>query len=299
MNWDAITFDWNQVRAFLATVEEGSLSAAARRLGAAQPTIGRQIAALEAELGVALFERSGRSPVLTTSGARLVDHARAMAEAATGLSLAAAGQSTAIEGLVRVTASDMMTVEVMPDVVALLAERAPGVRIDLLAANDLTDLLSREADIAVRHVRPVQSDLVAKLIREETAQFYAATSYLERYGRPETLEDLSTHEFIGFGDQDLLISELNKLNLNLTADNFRHGSESVYVAWALVRRGLGVAIMSDRLGRAAPEVEPILPGMKPLTFPVWLVAHRELRSSRRIRVVWDVLEEVLSAPIPD
>lgn len=298
MNWDAITFDWNQVRAFLATVEEGSLSAAARRLGAAQPTIGRQIAALEAELGVALFERSGRSPVLTASGAQLVDHARAMADAATGLSLAALGQSTAIEGLVRITASDLMTVEVLPDALALLAERAPGVKIELIAANDLSDLIQREADIAVRHVRPMQSDLIAKLIRDETAQFYAATAYLERRGRPSTLEELAGHDFISFGDEDLLIRELNKLNLSLTSENFRHGSKNAFAAWALVRRGLGVAIMSDRLGGAAEEVEPVLPDMRPLSFPVWLVAHRELRSSRRIRVVWDVLEEVLSADIP-
>ncbi len=100
MDWRAVKFDWNRARAFLVTAEEGSLSAAARALGLAQPTLGRQVDALEEELGVVLFERVGRGLTLTPSGLELLEHVRGMGEAATRVSLAAAGQSESIEGKV-------------------------------------------------------------------------------------------------------------------------------------------------------------------------------------------------------
>ncbi|MEM7270173.1 MAG: LysR family transcriptional regulator [Pseudomonadota bacterium] len=293
MNWAAINFDWNQVRAFLATVEEGSLSAAARRLGATQPTVGRQIAALERDVGVALFERSGRTPQLTPSGAHLVDHARAMAEAAAGLSLAADGQSTAVEGLVRITASDLLAAETVPEAIVRLSEVAPGIEVEVIAANDLSDLMRREADIAIRHVRPAHSDLVAKLMREDAARPYASKAYLEKHGRPTTVAELSKHSFIGVGDNQSLIEGLRPVGLELTASNFRYGSDNGVALWALARRGLGVAVMAESIAARSPEMEPVLPELPPVHFPVWLVAHRELRSSRRIRIVWDILEELL------
>ncbi len=107
MNWQAINFDWNQVRAFLATIEEGSLSSAARALNLTQPTLGRQVAALEAALGVTLFERSGRQLLPTPAGMEIAEHVRAMGEAATQVSLTASGQSLSIEGVVKVRASEM------------------------------------------------------------------------------------------------------------------------------------------------------------------------------------------------
>ncbi|MEO1276348.1 MAG: LysR family transcriptional regulator, partial [Pseudomonadota bacterium] len=107
MNWQRVAFDWNQAKAFLATAETGSLSAAARALGLSQPTLSRQVAALEADLGVALFERIGRSLSLTGPGLELVEHVRAMGEAAGRVSLVAAGRSDAIEGRVSISASDV------------------------------------------------------------------------------------------------------------------------------------------------------------------------------------------------
>ena len=98
MDWRSVKFDWNRARAFLVTAEEGSLSAAARALGMAQPTLGRQVSALESELGVILFERAGRGLALTQSGLELVEHVRAMGDAATRVSLTASGQSQSIEG---------------------------------------------------------------------------------------------------------------------------------------------------------------------------------------------------------
>jgi len=294
MNWQAISFDWNQVRAFLATVEEGSLSAAARALGLTQPTIGRQIAALERELGVVLFERAGRSMMLTRSGWELMDHVRAMGDAATRISLAASGRVQAIEGQVRITASDVMSAHVLPPVLKRLREVAPLLEIDLVATNDIRDLLRREADIAIRHVRPDQPELIARLVRQATAHLYAAKTYLDARVRPAVLAELADHDFIGFADTDRMLDHLIALGLPVTRGNFRYGSSSGVVAWELVRHGLGIAIMSQEVAEATPGIERVLPATAPVTFPVWLTTHRELHTSRRIRLVFDLLAEFLS-----
>lgn len=294
MNWTSVAFDWNQARAFLATVEEGSLSAGARALGVTQPTLGRQVAALEAALDVVLFERVGKSLVLTPSGRELADHVRAMFEAASRVSLTASGHSEAIEGKVRITASDVMSALLLPPVMADLRERAPGVEFEIVAANDIRDLQSREADIAIRHVRPEQPDLIAKLVADATAHFYAATAYLERRGRPATFEELRTHDFIGFGNNARMIEMLDPMGLSLAEENFRLGSESGVVSWEMAKSGLGIIVMSDEVAALAPHMERVLPGMDPFVFPVWLTAHRELQTSRRIRLVFDVLAEFLA-----
>ncbi len=197
MNWQAVGFDWNQARAFLATAEEGSLSAAARALGLTQPTLGRQVAALERELGVTLFERVGRSLALTRSGIELLEHFRAMGEAATRISLASSGQSQAIEGQVRVTASDMVATYHLPRMLKRLREVAPGIEIEIVASNEVRDLRRREADIAIRHVRPEQPDLIARRVAETCARFYASVEYLDRHGRPPGPRDLSDADFVG------------------------------------------------------------------------------------------------------
>lgn len=294
MNWQSVSFDWNQARAFLATVEEGSLSAAARALGVTQPTLGRQVAALEERLDVVLFERVGRSLVLTQSGVELLDHVRTMCEAANAMSLTASGQSQTIEGRVRITASDVMSAHILPAALKQVRDAAPLLEIDIVAANDIRDLQHREADIAVRHVRPEQPDLIARLVSEATARFYAHESYLEHRGRPRGLEDLSDHDFVGFGNNERMIELLNPNGLSLTVDNFRVGSESGVVAWEMARSGLGIIIMSDEVAGGTPGMECVLPDMDPFVFPVWLTVHRELHTSRRIRLVFDILAEFLS-----
>lgn len=298
MNWKSVSFDWNQARAFLATVEEGSLSAAARALGQTQPTLGRQVSALEEQLDVVLFERVGRSLVPTQSGIELLDHVRAMREAANRISLTASGQSQTIEGLVRITASDMMSAHVLPLALKKLREMAPLVEIDVVAANDIRDLQMREADIAIRHVRPQQPDLIARLVNEATAGFYASMDYLDRHGRPGSLKAISHHDFIGLGNNDRLIEALQPFGVSLTLKNFRVSSESVVVAWELARTGLGIIVMSDTVAGNTPGMEKILPESEPIGFPVWLVTHRELHTSRRIRLVYDLLAEFLAANPP-
>lgn len=294
MNWSSITFDWNQARAFLATAEEGSLSAAARALSLTQPTVGRQVSALEDELGVMLFERVGRSLTLTQSGIELLDQVRAMADAANRISLIASGQSQNIEGKVRITASDMTSAYLLPPVLKQVRTVAPLLEIDVVAANDVRDLLKREADIAIRHVRPEQQDLVARLVREETAHFYAAQNYLDTHGMPTLAEGLLKHDFVSFGDIDRMLEHMESLELGLTRDNFRLGSETGIVAWEMARHGLGIAIMSDRIASQFTDMKRVLTDVDPVVFPTWLTTHRELHTSRRIRLVFDILADVFS-----
>ncbi len=287
-------FDWNHIRAFLATAETGSLSAAARQLGQTQPTLSRQIAALEADLGVMLFERVGRSLDITQAGLELLEHTRTMGEAANRIALAASGQAQSIEGQVRITASDVMSAYILPDLLREVRAQAPRLRIEVIAANDIRDLMRREADIAIRHVRPDQPDLIARLVQEASGHFYATTEYLNRAGRPTSPHDLSQHEFISFGDTARMIEYLKPLGIHLTEDNFRLGSQNGIVAWEYARQGFGIAPMSTQVGDATPGVERVLPGMAPITFPIWLTTHRELHTSRRIRLVFDLLAEFLS-----
>ncbi|WP_339742503.1 LysR family transcriptional regulator [uncultured Maricaulis sp.] len=293
MNWPAIAFDWNQIRAFLATVEEGSFSAAARALGQTQPTLSRQISALEGELGITLFERGHRAMVLTEPGRALLEPVRAMAEAATRISLTASGQSLQIAGRVSLTATNSMATQFLPPVVAKLRQLAPEIELEIIASNEVRDLTLREADIAIRHARPEQPELIGKLLRETRAWFYASTTFLNRHGRPQSAADLTGYDFIGFDQNERFLPYLNDLGLSLTLRNFKLNTGSDTVMVELIRQGLGIGMLTEDMAALHPELERALPSLPPIPVPIWLVTHRELHTSRRIRLVFDLLAQEL------
>jgi DNA-binding transcriptional LysR family regulator len=294
MDWRTVKFDWNRARAFLVTVEEGSLSAASRALGMTQPTLGRQVSALEEELGVVLFERVGRGLTLTPSGLELVDHVRAMGEAANRVHLSASGKSQSIEGNVCISAGEADAAFRLPPIIAKLREMEPGIDVELVASNAESDLRRREADIAVRNYRPTQPDLVAKKVREFNGRIYAAPSYLAELGNPTKPEQLSEAAFVGFDREAGLINALKTFGLNLTQRNIRIVSQNHLVQWEMVKRGLGIGVMSEDIGDAEVKVQRVLPDSDPLVFPVWLVSHRELYTSVRVRLVFDLLAAELA-----
>jgi len=294
MNWSSISFDWNQARSFLAVAEEGSLTAAASALKVTQPTITRQLAALEEALNVTLFERTGRTVTPTQAGLDLLDHMRTMADGANMMSLVASGTSQAIEGQVRITASEMTAAYLLPPILDRLSAIAPNLEIEIAADNTIRDLLLREADIAVRHVRPEQPDLIAKLAYEDPMRFYAVGKYVETYGQPTLGGDASPHQFVSFGDFERVVGYLKLIGLDLSKKNFRYASNSQFVEWEIARNGHAIAIMTDRIASGFPEFQPVLTEVVPFTLPIWLVAHRELQTSRRIRLVFDLLAESFS-----
>jgi len=297
MDWRSVKFDWNRAKAFLVTAEEGSLSAAARALGMAQPTLGRQVDALEEELGVILFERVGRGFSLTPSGVELLEHVRAMGDAANRVGLAAAGQSQSIDGTICIAASETYAAMLLPPIVAKLRRAEPGLHIEIVASTKASDLKRREADIAIRNFQPSEPDLIAKKIRDVPARLYATPGYLERIGNPKLPYDLRQADFISV-DRSRFMSGLNALGLNLTERNFPILTENYLVMWELVKHGLGIGILDGNLGDAEPLVRRALPDFEPFMFPIWLVAHRELNTSRRVRVVFDLLAQELAMPTP-
>lgn len=287
-------FDWNQARAFLATAEAGSLSQAARALGLTQPTLSRQVAALEDSLGVTLFARTGKRLELTRSGLDLLDHVRDMGEAATRFSLAANGRSEAAFGLVRITGSDLFSQHILPPLLAELRRDHPGIQIELIASNHVQDLRRREADIAIRNVRPTQNDLIARQLAESPGYLYAAPDWVARHGLPSRPSDLDDADWVWLDDPDEMIAYMAPYGITLTRDNFPVGTHSGLAYWSLGRAGLGVTAMLGNLARStAPEMVPLCAQEVQIPVPFWLTTHAELKTSRRIRLVYDYLADRL------
>jgi DNA-binding transcriptional LysR family regulator len=286
-------FDWNHIRAFQATIEAGSLSAAARKLGLSQPTLSRQVASLEADLEVTLFERVGRRLELTDAGQALAAHAQAMQQASASFSLAATAQSETMEGTVVISASDAVAFYVLPAILERVREAAPEVTVEIVVSNALSDLRRREADIAIRHVRPQEPELVGRLAREATAGFFASREWVARWGKPQSAADAKGSAFIGSDSGGRFAYFLNELGIQTGPSSFPLRAESSLVAWQLARQGLGIVPIMHEIARDMPGMVEVLQEIPPIRFPVWLVTHREVHTSRRIRVVFDVLYEGL------
>ncbi len=285
--------DWNQIRAFQATAETGSLSAAARKLGLTQPTLSRQVAALEQALNVTLFERAGKRLLLTDAGAALRQHADRMGNGAQDFVLAASGQSEAVEGLVSISASDGVSMAILPPILERIRKAYPGIRLNLIVSNSISDLRQREADIAIRHVRPDNPELVARLIRESQAGFYASNDWIAANGHPRTAGDAKGATFIGINSDGRFSEYLRTLGLEIDESSFGASCDNSMLSAELARRGLGITVLMKDVADNTPGLVEILEDLPPIRFPVWLVAHREVTTARRIRLVFDMLAQML------
>ncbi|WP_212522736.1 LysR family transcriptional regulator [Actibacterium sp. MT2.3-13A] len=286
--------DWTLLQSFAAVAETGSLSAAARRLGQSQPTIGRHIRALEEALGVELFTRAPRGLIPTEAGRGLIGPAEQMREAAARLQLAAAGQDSGLVGPVRVTASAVVSHFILPPIIAEIRRAHPQIQIDLVPSDSSENLLFREADIALRMYRPTQLDLIAAHVADQKIGLYAATAFLDRVGRPESVEELMALDFVGFDANETIIRTMRAAGLEVSRDFFAVRCDDQAAYWQLVRAGCGVGGMQVAIGEAEPGVERILPDLPLPALPVWLAAPAALRHTPRIRLVWDALAARLS-----
>ncbi|MEM7568873.1 MAG: LysR family transcriptional regulator [Pseudomonadota bacterium] len=297
MEWSRLSFDWNHARAFLATAQEGSFSAAARKLGQTQPTISRQVTALEDALGVTLFERSSRVFALTQTGAELAQHFTAMGEAAQRISLAAAGQSESFNGTVVIAATNLMATHFLPPMFKTIQQLAPKLKIQVLTSNEVTDLTRREADIAIRHSRPTQDTLFGKRMRDTAAFLYASSAYLKAHGRPESLADVAKMTMVGVEDPRFLHPLLTARGIDMPLDNINFMTASATLSLSLIREGVGIGFMPAQVADICPELELVWPQLEPIPIEIWLVTHRELRTNPQIRLVFDVLSAGLSANV--
>ena len=294
MDRRAIKFDWNRARAFLVTAEEGSLSAAAIALDMSQPTVGRQVSALEEELGVSLFERTNSGLVLTQSGADLMVQVKAMADAATDLSRLASGHIETVEGIVCISATEMMAAFVLPPIIEKLRRQWPKIEIEIIASSDTSDLSRREADIAIRNFRPKQQDLIVKRVQNTLGHLYASKSYLENLEHRQSPQDLNNAAFLGVDRSSRIISHLKQFGFDLKSSNFPVIVSNHLVQWEMVKHGSGIGFMMEEIGDAEPLVEKVLPNFPAFETETWLVAHRELKTSKKYRVVFDFLAAALS-----
>jgi len=285
---------WELYRSFLAVVREGSLSGAARSLGLTQPTIGRHIDALESALGVTLFTRS-QAGLHAAEGARgLVPYAEAMATAADALQRAASGDSEGERGTVRITASEMIGTEVLPPILAAFREAHPRVVIELVLSNRSADLLRREADIAVRMVRPTQTALLARKVGTIHLGLHAHPRYLKAHGTPKSATELMNHPLIGFDKHPSV--RLDELGVPLTRDLFTFRCDSDVGQYAALRAGFGVGFCQVALAKR-DKLTQVLPGVSDFRLETWIVMHQDLKSSRRMRLMYDHLVVALRAYI--
>jgi DNA-binding transcriptional LysR family regulator len=281
--------DWDLCRSFLAVVREGSLSSAARALALTQPTVGRHIESLEAKLGAVLFTRSQHGLNPTEIALDLVPHVEAMGNAADALIRAASGPAEGSRGTVRLTASEVVGAEVLPPMLARFRAQHPGIVIELKLSNRTEDLLLREADIAVRMLRPEQIGLVARLIGQTIVSLYAHRCYAERHALPRTLEELVQHPLIGY-DTAISAPSITKIDtIAITRDLFSLRTDSDLAQLAALRAGYGIGGCQDALARRNPDLLPVMHDTIRFELPMWLVMHKDLRASRRVRLLYDFL----------
>jgi DNA-binding transcriptional LysR family regulator len=284
--------DWALLRAFLAVAEAGSLSRAARQLGTSQPTLSRQMSQLEAQTGSVLFERTRRGLTLTHAGAALLGPTQRMQQQAREWSMVAAGHSQSLAGTVRLTASEIVSAYLLPQALRTLRQQHPEIQIELVASNEIENLLDRKADIALRMVRPAQTALVARKIADMPLALYAHRDYLRRHGRP-SIDSLAQHHWIGYDRSDQLLRGFRAAGFPVPRNFFGFRCDNQVVAWQAVVAGLGIGVGMKRVAEHTAQLERVLPEIDVPSLPMWLTAHRELRHTPRLAAVFDGLAAAL------
>ncbi|RDS79387.1 LysR family transcriptional regulator [Dyella monticola] len=284
---------WELYRSFLAVMREGSLSAAARMLGMTQPSLGRHMRELEETLGVSLFARSPQGLSPTDMAQALLPHAQAMASASAALRRAATTRDGAVSGVARITASDVIGVEVLPPILAAFRQKHAGVVIELSLSNQTENLLRRDADIAIRMARPTQDALVARHVGKIALGIYAHKRYLKANGRPSSMADLVTHALIGFDRETPYIRAMRPAGVPYAREHFALRTDNDLAAIAALRAGYGVAICQCGIAQRDAALIRLMADSFELYMDTWVVMHEDLRRSALMRALYDHLATAL------
>lgn len=293
--FDPARLDWNLLRAFLTAAREGSLARAAERLGSSQPTLSRQVALLEEQLGVALFERTRRGLRLTAAGQALREPVEQMHRAALEAATRATQRDNSLAGTVRLTASEVASTFLLPPVLVALRRAHPEIQIELVASDAVENLLERAADIALRMVRPTEPSLIARKLDEWPLALYASADYLALHGEP-TLADHAAHDWVGMDRSPLILDGFRLATGRAVSREFfgwRCDHQVAY--WMAVRAGAGVGIGNMKVAALFPEVRQVLHAIPLPRLPVWLTCHRELHAQPRLQVVFEALVRAFGA----
>jgi DNA-binding transcriptional LysR family regulator len=285
---DSSTFDWTLLRSFLAVLDSGSLLAASRRLGVAQPTVGRHMDELELQLKVSLFERTARGLVPTAMARQLAEPARAMQASADDLQRCVDGAATQVAGTVRLTASQTVASYVLPPLLLQLRKVAPEIQIELVSTNEVKNLQRREADVAIRMLRPEQASLIAKKIGEIGVACYAHSSYLKKAGVPKNIKDLLRHSLVGYDQDDAILRGFREhYGAQVNKEMFAFRTDDHICYFRAVLAGLGIGFISPVMASKERGLVRVLPELVIASLPVWLTTHREIHGNPRIRTVFD------------
>jgi len=288
--------DWSLYRSFLAVLQEGSLSAAARALGLTQPTLARHIAALEEAAGFTLFTRSQQGLAPTDAALELKPYAEQLAATAAAMLRVASGQGQGVKGTVRVSASEIVGSQVLPAIFAGLRATHPLLDIELVLSNTVENLLRRDADIAVRMVEPVQEALVVKRLGRVTVGLHAHRDYLARAGTPRTLEALRTHSLIGFDRETPAIRAIRARLQGFETVHFALRTDSDIAQLMAIKAGFGIGLCQVALARQDSNLVRVLPSVS-VELGVWLAMHENLRTTPRCRAVYDGLAAGLASHV--
>ncbi|HAT32364.1 MAG TPA: LysR family transcriptional regulator [Janthinobacterium sp.] len=270
---------WELYRSFLGILQEGSLSGAARALGLTQPTVGRHLDALERGIGQSLFVRSqhGLSPTRVAEALR--PYAESLAATSAALLRVAASQGADATGTVRITASEVIAVEVLPPILTRLRATHPGLSIELTPSNRVENLLLRDADIAVRMVSPSQAALIARRVGNVELGLYARQSYLDLHGTPPDLAALEKHTLIGFDQETPFMRAIIATLPFLKRSLFALRTDSDLARIAMLRAGFGIGICQVGLARREPDLVRLFPDQVAPQLDTWLAMHEDLRHS--------------------
>lgn len=291
-----MSISWDLIRTFRSVARTGSLSAAAKELRLTQPTIGRHIDLLEDALNIPLFIRSREGMTITAQGSDLVSASDEMALAASTFERRASGFDESIEGLVRISANEVFGVLILPQILSDLSKQHPKIEIELVVSNSATNLLQRDADIAIRMFRPTQNDLIARKITELTLGFYAHKNYFQNQARPAKISDMRNHTFIGFDRDTSFIDVARQLGEEFERTDFKFRCDNILTHIQAIRSGLGIGVTHEGLAKNWPDVEPVLPNLKLPKLDLWIACHADVRYNKRIRLVMDFLSEHLKNP---
>jgi DNA-binding transcriptional LysR family regulator len=281
---------WDGYADFLSIARAGSISAAAREIGVAQPTLSRRLAALEGELGVRLLSRTPVGLTLTPAGERMFAALDRVRETIQQVEAEVAAGDVALRGSVRITVTETLGVEWLAPLMAEFNEAYPQIRVELVVENSMLNLLGREAHVAIRLLRPAQGDLIAKRVGAVDIALFAARGYARRYGLPKTAEEARTHRAVGL----LGITPTAVLTEEtFTAERHVFLSNSMLAVRRAVAAGIGIGPLLDFPG-ADDDLVPCLDHLR-LNKEIWLTAVPELRENARLRAVYDFLADRLAA----
>ena len=283
--------DWDLIRSFLSVSRTGSLSAAARELGESQPTLSRDIQAIESATKLNLFQRTTQGLKLTEAGQRLVEAATKMDEASELFNRQVSGLSVELKGDVRISVNELVGIYLLPPAISAFRKENPAVNVEIVISNEASSINKREADIALRMFRPNQPDLVANRLPNLEVAFYASKNYIKEFGSPESIADLSEHTIIGFDEKMDFIEGAAKMGQTFVRDDFSVRTDHLLAQMSLARAGAGIVATHVELAKKYPELKKVMSYVELPALEFWIVCHSDTQFNARIRAMQQFLSK--------